>query len=92
MLSAPAAKLQPCGFAAELERQATPVKKKPTPECPQCGTSNPLPIVYGMPGPELMSDAQEGRVALGGCCVGEDDPDLECRACGTRFTSIPARA
>lgn len=28
-----------------------------------------VPIVYGMPGPELMQRAQQGKVHLGGCIL-----------------------
>lgn len=54
-----------------------------TPEkCPQCGNATVLPIVYGMPGPELWEEAQQGKVLLGGCCIGPFEPDHQCTECG----------
>jgi hypothetical protein len=32
-----------------------------------------------MPGPDLFEDEQAGRVVLGGCVVGESDPNWACR-------------
>ena len=55
--------------------------------CPSCGEGDARPIIWGMPSPELMEAAEAGLidVALGGCCVTEDDPTHECRACGRQF-------
>lgn len=53
--------------------------------CPRCGSLEIVPIMYGLPGPEMMEAANQGRIALGGCCVTDDDPQKECKACGTRF-------
>lgn len=57
-------------------------------KCPDCGTKL-LPIVYGMPGPELFDDAEQGKVMLGGCCVSFNDPTRGCPACGWEFTPPP---
>jgi HD domain len=55
--------------------------------CPSCGEGDAHPIIWGMPSPELMEAVQQGLidVALGGCCVTEDDPTHVCRACGLQF-------
>ncbi len=55
------------------------------PACTMCGSMDTIPIVYGYPGPEMMEEAQRGEVILGGCCVIEDQPNQECRACGAQF-------
>ena len=47
--------------------------------CPECGGKG-VRIVYGLPGPELAEAAERGEVALGGCVIGEDDANLQCRA------------
>ena len=47
-------------------------RKGPEP-CPQCGGLDIVPIMYGLPGPEAMEAAEQGRIALGGCCVGGRD-------------------
>jgi transcription elongation factor Elf1 len=51
--------------------------------CPQCGSQDVVPIVYGLPGPELMEAAARGEVMLGGCVLGLQNRG--CRACGARF-------
>lgn len=56
--------------------------------CPQCSSERVLPIVWGMPTPEI--DAMRGKVVIGGCMVHgpngvEKDPAFECRDCGHRF-------
>lgn len=46
-----------------------------------------VPIAYGYPGPEMMDEAEAGRVILGGCIVDDDSPVLACSACnGTQST------
>jgi hypothetical protein len=49
--------------------------------CPRCGSRDVLPIVYGLPGPELTEESIAGRVALGGCLVGPESPDRMCQNC-----------
>jgi hypothetical protein len=58
--------------------------------CPECGGKG-VRIVYGLPGPELAEAAERGEVALGGCVIGDDDANLQCRACGKewRTRSVP---
>ena len=41
----------------------------------------PLPIVYGYPSPELIEEADAGRVRIGGCVISSDDPAYECPVC-----------
>ena len=58
-------------------------RKKPPP-CEACGSSDVLPIFYGLPDAELMS--RDGvDMSIGGCIVRGDDPEWACRACGYRF-------
>ena len=68
------------------------------PKCPLCGSTTPLPIVYGEPGPELQLQASAREIELGGCCVGDDSPAWHCLSCGLRygfwqkpFKAVPAR-
>ncbi len=49
--------------------------------CPRCHSDEVLPIVYGMPGPELVEESIAGRVALGGCMVWPEAPEWRCVAC-----------
>lgn len=43
--------------------------------------------MWGMPSPAVFEaiDAGEIDIGIGGCCVSDDDPTYECRACGARF-------
>jgi hypothetical protein len=52
------------------------------PPCPSCGARDPIPIVYGYPDFELGQAAERGEVILGGCLVGPESPEFECRSCG----------
>ena len=58
------------------------VKRKPR-KCPQCGSSRIANILYGMPefSPELDKSLKEGKIALGGCCISNDDPKWKCTEC-----------
>ena len=69
-----------------------PQRKGPK-SCPKCGSLDVVPIFYGLPGgPEVMEAAKEGKIALGGCCVTDNDPQKRCKACGTEFAFRPSRA
>ena len=59
-------------------------KRNPTP-CPKCGSIDVIPILYGYPGPGMKEGAEKGKIALGGCCVGDRDPRKQCKACGEEF-------
>jgi len=50
--------------------------------CPHCGGHDLVPIVYGLPGDELIAAAKNGDVSLGGCVViGGRSPAWTCRTC-----------
>lgn len=50
--------------------------------CPRCGAEiTPIPIVYGLPTHELFEAAERGEVQLGGCMVGDESPEFQCKAC-----------
>ena len=55
------------------------------PPCPRCGAEHVVPIVYGLPAQELFERAERGEVELGGCCIGENDPDSLCRECNHKW-------
>lgn len=50
--------------------------------CPRCGVLGGVPIVYGLPGLGLDEALDSGQLVLGGCLIGQDDPDWTCRHCG----------
>jgi hypothetical protein len=64
-------------------------------KCPTCAVGKLIPIVYGMPGRELMEQSGRGEIELGGCSVTEvfdselgfisGDPELYCPKCEGRF-------
>ena len=58
-----------------------------SPNCPKCGAPDALPIVRGLPTEELFELERQGRVALGGCVVGDHDPEFRCRQCGEEWRS-----
>jgi hypothetical protein len=52
--------------------------------CSACRSSTIAPILYGLP---AMDDAlerklEEGRLVIGGCLIGMDDPAWQCTTCG----------
>ncbi len=53
--------------------------------CPRCGSQDVLPIVYGLPGPELTEESLAGKVALGGCVLSPEPPNHLCRNCRHRW-------
>ncbi len=56
--------------------------------CPGCGSRNVIPIVYGLPGPELLDEAERGEVKLGGCGVADGLPTCLCPSCGKEWGSL----
>jgi len=58
---------------------------QPPPECPYCRSRKVVHIVYGMPRSELMEASERGEVELGGCVIGENDPDWHCKKCGQQW-------
>jgi hypothetical protein len=70
-------------------------------KCPTCKNGKLIPIVYGMPGRELMEQSERGEIELGGCNVTEvhdselgfisGDPELYCPKCEGRFFRDAAR-
>jgi hypothetical protein len=49
--------------------------------CPKCGSISIVRILYGLPSPEAVEEAKQGKFALGGCCVTDHDPQWHCNAC-----------
>jgi hypothetical protein len=55
-------------------------------KCSECGSKRIANIQYGMPAfSELEQDIELGRVVLGGCLVGDNDPDWQCADCDACF-------
>ena len=48
--------------------------------CPICNKRDKvIPIIYGLPGNKLMTQAKNGKVRLGGCIVSGCDPSKYCK-------------
>ncbi len=58
---------------------------RPDERCPRCGAADSVPILYGMPTGKAGQAAARGELVLGGCAVGPDAPDWQCRACGHKW-------
>ena len=56
-------------------------------ECPSCGGTDIAMILWGLPGMDLKlaKKVKDKKIVLGGCCVSNDDPELECNDCGWRY-------
>lgn len=50
--------------------------------CPACGEKTGVNIVYGYPPLELREAEERGEIALGGCCISDNDPERRCLKCG----------
>ncbi len=68
-------------ISRRIERAQKPSK------CPECGKAPLASILYGMPAFDegLEQKMNEGRVTLGGCSIGDDDPAWECTHCGLKI-------
>lgn len=64
------------------------------PPCPRCGAPEALPVVWGLPGPELAEQERQGKLILGGCLVAGDGSDArwQCKSCGSRWSDALQRA
>ena len=49
------------------------------PVCPECGSDNSIPIIYGKPSTELIEKAEKGEVILGGCVP--EKYNFKCKDC-----------
>jgi hypothetical protein len=52
------------------------------PPCPACGAVEAIRIEYGYPTHEMAEAEERGEIRLGGCLIGPESPDFECRRCG----------
>lgn len=50
-------------------------------QCPKCKSKRAIPILYGMPPPELERDEREGKLVLGGCTP-DESKTWHCKNCG----------
>jgi hypothetical protein len=68
--------------------------KKKNPSYPKCKSENVAVIAYEYPEDmdAYLKGIENGTIAPGGCCIGEDDPIWLCNNCrnefGNRFTTL----
>jgi len=54
---------------------------KKNPKCPKCGADETIPIIYGLPTPDMGEKYARGEVILGGCMVTDGIPIWHCKGC-----------
>lgn len=72
----------------------------PLPPCPSCGSTDVVPVLYGLPGGEAWKAEAEGRVVLGGCLPAGRSGDpvrdwgqhFSCRSCGAGPSELESPA
>jgi hypothetical protein len=52
-----------------------------SPACPKCGSSQVVPVLYGLPSEEAMEAGGRGEIAFGGCCLPSDPSQMNRWAC-----------
>ena len=65
-----------------MEKVEFEYRSKPK-KCPRCKSNRVASILWGMPAysEDLQEKIDAGKVALGGCCLSEDDPKWRCADC-----------
>lgn len=58
-------------------------------QCPDCGSTRILEILYGLPTLEAFERSERGELMLGGCCIYPDSPDFFCKACHHEWRVAP---
>ena len=55
--------------------------------CPSCNGKNIAKILWGLPADmrALEEELDSKKIDLGGCCVSQNDPKLECTDCYHRW-------
>jgi len=53
--------------------------------CPTCKKAKLVPLIFGLPGMDLVAQEGRGEIVLGGCVSSEFPPELQCLGCGSQF-------
>jgi hypothetical protein len=59
--------------------------------CPRCSENDLVPVVYGLPGGDLLAAAERGEFILGGCEITLPLPSFGCRGCDTEWVRVRGR-
>ena len=58
-------------------------------QCPECNSKDVIPIMYGMPDPEMQKKYDQGKIKLGGCSIDIDNmPDRYCNINQVRYFTV----
>ena len=60
-------------------------QKKEEIKCPQCGSSQIIPVHYGKPCDENIKKAERGEIILAGCRRPNNPPKYACKKCKKRI-------
>lgn len=55
--------------------------KRIAPECPECGSIDVIPIIYGPPSKDLLEAEASGLCIVGGQNMSHTDPEWHCNDC-----------
>lgn len=61
-------------------------------QCPQCHSTNVANILYGMPTSKAMKEAAMGKIVLGGCVIGINNPQFHCNDCEYRWSEAQSKS
>ena len=53
--------------------------------CPTCKKAKLVPLIFGLPGMDLVEQEARHEIVLGGCVSGECPPELQCLGCSAQF-------
>jgi hypothetical protein len=53
--------------------------------CPACTKAKLVPLIFGLPGMDLVEQEARREIVLGGCVSSEFPPELECLVCEAGF-------
>jgi len=55
--------------------------KRNVPDCPECGSPEVIPILYGPPTKDLIEAEASGLCIVGGKNMSDTDPEWHCNDC-----------
>lgn len=80
-----------CNVGGKMYKPELKSESKSKPACPKCGGQETIPILYGYPSPATLRKWKRKEVELGGCCIGNNDPQWYCKNCQKNFGRLVRR-
>lgn len=65
--------------------------RKNSAECPECGSPDVVPILYGQPNKYLLEMEAAGLAIIGGHFSSENDLDWHCNECDHEWSDNPEK-